>query len=44
MSNDIGANIKELRKQNNLTQEQLADELRVSSQAVSKWECGISQT
>jgi len=38
----IGSKIKELRQKNDLTQEKLADFLCVSYQAVSKWECGIS--
>ncbi len=38
----IGNKIKVLRKNKNLTQEQLAEVLGVSSQAISKWENGIS--
>ncbi|MBK1813596.1 helix-turn-helix transcriptional regulator [Clostridium sp. YIM B02505] len=34
----LGKKIQELRKQNNLSQEQLAEKLLVSRQAVSKWE------
>jgi len=35
---NIGKNIKQLRQQKNLTQEQIAEKLGVSYQAVSKWE------
>ena len=38
----IGKRIKELRKERNMTQEQLADLVGVSFQAVSKWENGIA--
>ena len=38
----IGERIKMLRKQNNMTQENLAEHLCVSYQAVSKWETGLS--
>lgn len=38
MNNYFAHNLKKLRKDNNLSQEQLADELGVSRQAVSKWE------
>lgn len=35
-------NMQYLRKKENLTQEQLAERLDVSRQAVSKWESGVS--
>ena len=38
--NVLGANIKKYRRQLKITQEQLAERLDVSRQAVSKWECG----
>lgn len=37
---NLGENIKKLRKEKNLSQEQLAEMLNVSRQAVSKWESG----
>lgn len=37
----LSETIKHLRKQNNLTQEQLAEKLNVSRQAITKWESGI---
>ena len=36
----IGNFLKELRKEKQLTQEQLADYLNVSSRSVSRWETG----
>ena len=39
---NIGAKIKELRKDKRITQEELAEYLHISSQAVSKWETGAS--
>lgn len=39
---DLGKRIKELRKAKNITQEQLAEYLEVSSQAVSRWETGLT--
>lgn len=38
----IGKNIAELRKNNGMTQEQLAEMLGVSSQSISKWENGVT--
>ncbi len=40
---DLGTKITELRKQNNLTQDQLGKELNISAQAVSKWERNLSE-
>lgn len=39
---NIGLKIRELRKKQGITQERLAEYLNISSQAVSKWESGIS--
>ncbi len=39
---NIGNKIKELRKQRGITQEQLANSIGISFQAVSKWETGIA--
>ena len=39
---NLSDNLKKIRKENNLSQEQLAEKLGVSRQAVSKWESGIS--
>lgn len=42
MNNKFSENLKKIRKDNNLSQEQLADELSVSRQAISKWESSIA--
>ena len=42
MNNKFSDNLKKIRKEHNLSQEQLADELGVSRQAVSKWESGLA--
>ena len=38
----LGNKLYELRKKNHLSQEELAEKLGVSRQAISKWECGES--
>lgn len=40
MAQSIGQTIKKLRKERDLTQEELAEQLNVTAQAVSKWENG----
>ncbi|MBO5110168.1 MAG: helix-turn-helix transcriptional regulator [Clostridia bacterium] len=40
----IGRYIQFLRKQKGLSQRELAEDLCVTFQAVSKWETGVSQT
>ena len=42
MVQSLGKRISELRKKKGITQDQLAEEMGVSSQAVSKWENDIS--
>lgn len=42
MNNNLSNNLKKIRKEHHLSQEQLADELGVSRQAISKWESGIA--
>ena len=42
MNNNFSDNIKKIRKEHNLSQEQLAEELGVSRQAISKWESGAA--
>ncbi len=40
MNNKLAENLKKIRKDHNLSQEQLAEDLKVSRQAISKWESG----
>ena len=40
--NTIGQNIAYLRKQKKMTQEELAEKMSVTAQAISKWECDTS--
>ena len=40
----IGKYIARLRKDKGWTQQQLAEQLDVTPQAVSKWECGVSHS
>lgn len=40
---NISKNIKKLRKQNNLTQDELAEKLFITRQTISYWETGRSQ-
>lgn len=42
MTMNIGAQIRELRRERRMTQEQLAEQIGISFQAVSKWENGIA--
>ncbi|WP_195985754.1 helix-turn-helix transcriptional regulator [Clostridium sp. D33t1_170424_F3] len=42
MKKTIGEKISDLRKQKKMTQDELAEKMGVSSQAVSKWETGLS--
>lgn len=42
MNNNFAENLKRIRKENNLSQEQLAEELGVSRQAISKWESQVA--
>ena len=41
---DLKDIILQKRKEKNMTQEQLAEQLNVARQTVSKWENGVSQT
>lgn len=40
----IGNFIAEVRKQQNMTQRELAEKIGVSDKTISKWETGVSQS
>ena len=40
----IGQNIKKLRRERDMTQEQLAEYMNVTVSAVSQWESGVSHS
>ena len=42
MNSNLAENLKKIRKENNLSQEDLASILGVSRQAISKWESKVS--
>lgn len=42
MKNNISVNIRLLRKENNISQEELAKKIHITPQAISKWETGKS--
>lgn len=43
-NNATGTFIAQLRKENNLTQKQLAEKLNVTDKAISRWETGVSHS
>lgn len=44
MDNEMGRLISSLRKEKNMTQQELADKLNITDKAVSKWERGVSHS
>ena len=41
---EFGEKLKQLREEKGMTQQSLGEMLYVTRQAVSRWECGVSQT
>ena len=41
---EFGEKLKQLREEKGMTQQSLGEVLYVTRQAVSRWECGVSQT
>ena len=44
MNDTISKNLRKLRQEKQMTQEQVAEKIGVSAQSVSRWETGVSQT
>lgn len=44
LNEELGQRIQQLRKAKGFSQEELADRVGVSRQAVSKWESGVSHS
>ena len=44
MKDNFSKNLRMLRLEKKLTQEQVAEKLGISPQSVSRWETGVSQT
>ena len=42
--NNIARNLSELRRMNKFSQEEVAEKIGVSRQAVAKWETGVSHS
>lgn len=42
--NNIARNLSELRRMNKFSQEEVAEKIGVSRQAVAKWEAGVSHS
>lgn len=42
--NNIARNLSELRRMNKFSQEEVAEKIGVSRQAVAKWEAGVSRS
>lgn len=41
---EFGEKVKKLREEKGMTQQTMADQLYVTRQAVSRWECGVSHS
>ena len=43
-TSDLSSKLKEARQKKNLSQNEVAEKLNISRQAVSRWETGVSQS